>query len=89
MTQLKIYEGEVNTSLLNDIIAFVLETAGASHAQREFVKSAACFTIIPPMPAASRTSTASSTWASCWNATNPALAWPSPTCGLLPWPLAM
>lgn len=43
MTQLKIYEGEVNTSLLNDIIAFVLETAGASHAQREFVKERCLF----------------------------------------------
>lgn len=43
MTQLKIYEGEVNLALLNDIIAFVLETAGADHGQRRLVRERCLF----------------------------------------------
>ena len=33
MSQLKIYEGEVNAGLLNDMVAFVLETAGAGRSE--------------------------------------------------------
>ncbi|MEH2935393.1 hypothetical protein [Acutalibacter sp. JLR.KK004] len=38
MSQLKIYEGEVNAGLLNDMVAFVLETAGAGHPQRQLIR---------------------------------------------------
>ncbi|MEY8312879.1 hypothetical protein AALA61_13010 [Oscillospiraceae bacterium 42-9] len=43
MSQLKIYEGEVNIGLLNDIVAFVLETAGAGHPQRQLVRGRCLF----------------------------------------------
>ena len=43
MTQLEIYEGEVNLALLNDIIAFVLETAGADHGQRRLLRERCLF----------------------------------------------
>ena len=43
MSQLKIYEGEVNAGLLNDIVAFVLETAGAGHPQRQLVRGRCLF----------------------------------------------
>lgn len=35
MTGLKIYDGIINTALLNEIIAFVLDTAGADYSQRK------------------------------------------------------
>ncbi len=43
MSQLKIYEGEVNLALLNELIAFVLETAGANHTRRHLVRGRCLF----------------------------------------------
>lgn len=43
MSQLKIFENEINLELLNQVTAFVLETAGAGHAQRRSMKERCLF----------------------------------------------
>lgn len=43
MSQLKIFENEINLELLNEIAAFVLETAGAGHTQRRSMKGRCLF----------------------------------------------
>lgn len=43
MTDIKVFDGIVNTSLLNEIVAFVLDTAGADYAQRKELESRCIF----------------------------------------------